>query len=89
MDLLCRNKAFKIQWIQYIQKYEFFSAIFYEQLKAPIKEFIWYCNFRPEHVKFIHNKTGDGFWFQVLEAWAQYNYCLPEDVDEILKQKLW
>lgn len=89
VNLSQRNQAFKIQWIQYIRKYAFFDRIFYSQLRTPIKEFIWHCNFKPEHTKHIYNLEGDTFWFQVLYAWAKYNFRLPEDVDEILKQRIW
>lgn len=89
VDLVKRHKALKIQWIKYISEIPFFNTIFYNYFDSPICEEIWHCNFKPEHVKYIYSAPPQSFWFQLLHAWAEYNFQMPVDVDDVLRQRLW
>lgn len=89
VDLAARHKALKISWIKHITEIQFFNEIFYHGLSFSIGDQIWQCNFKAEHVNSICLWPPHSFWFQMLQAWAEFNFSMPEDVDEILNQCLW
>ena len=51
-----------------------------------VSDFLWKANIRKDDVK-LYLKLG--FWYDVMLAWASYNYEYPNYKMKILKQQIW
>lgn len=89
VDLATRQEAFKIQWIQLCQDNDFYSRFLMAKINTPLGQLIFECNFKPQHVNNIYPGAENDFWKQVLNAWAKYNFAMPENVDDVLEQIIW
>lgn len=84
-----RQKAIKAQWIPKIINSEFWGNMFYAKLKDKIGLLIFRCTLAPRDIKHVINKNNELFWYQVLLAWAEYNFVKPMDVHDIMNQTVW
>lgn len=85
-NLFMRQKALKIQWITQIVNSEFWSNIFYKQIRYNISNLLWKCNFNKKHVSTIVKDNADVFWIQMLEAWADCNFVKDVSVNKFQRK---
>lgn len=85
-----RQYALKAQWMIQINTSEVWGHLFYRELSIDIKEWIWKCNLRPSHVKFVMRDNAEVFWSEILYAWSEYNFSADNDLQSPLDdQCIW
>ena len=59
-------------------------------LDSPIKnEIIWKCNITSNDVKKLRTDNRYNMFWEILEAWARFNFAIPTEVEDMLNQILW
>lgn len=89
VDLRKRQMALKTQWVVFIVNDAFWSTLFYSKLKVKIGEEIWSSNLKDKHISLYISEEDNPFWFEVLQAWSEYDFVNPVLKEEILEQPLW
>ena len=69
VDLLAKDKALKLTWIQILHKEVALRKIVQYNTVPAMGEHIWACNLLPGHVKYF---IQDVFWREVFEAWFEF-----------------
>ena len=87
-DLLKRDQALKVQWVNRMyQNDAILSALAYFFLNTKMHNTLfWECNISPQDVQFFQIKNN--FWKDVLWSWCDINFKTPEP-QEIGHQILW
>ena len=85
IDLRIKNKASKITWLQILSTEKKLSNLVYENISPLLKELIWKCNLRKEHV---HLFIKDTFWCQIMETWSELRHKRERKID-VGNQILW
>ena len=88
-NMRVRNKSLKAQWITFCRTNPLIEAFEYELLNNEIGDLLWKCQFVKEDVKYIVTKTHSLFWYQVLQAWAEFNFDDPISCAQVKSQILW
>ena len=86
VNLRKKQTALLIRWVFYDGANGFFQERMYLMLLPEIREQIWYCNL---NIKHVNHFVQDSFWRDVLRAWCQYNFTIPENKSHISIQSLW
>lgn len=89
VDVSARQKALKAQWIVFIHNDDFWANVFFSKMNINIGKAIWECNIVLKDVKLFISKELYVFWYDVLCAWAEYSFCSPKDVSQVLNQFIW
>ena len=87
-DPMVKDQALKVAWVKRLQTMNKCSQyLAYYALKPKIanQEF-WCLNSNKEDVRFVCD--GEGFWYDVAVAWAQYNFHPVDDIETILRQRI-
>lgn len=87
VDLFKRQIALKAQWVISIRDSEKWANIAYTYLNPYIKERIWLCNINNDDIDQISPRAS--FWYQVLDAWARFNFFVPKVASDIKGQIIW
>ena len=74
VNLKMRQCAIKASWIQILSRDRKLATLVYHFTNAHLKDHIWRCNFDKQDVLFILKESCNIFWYQVLQAWADYNF---------------
>ena len=88
-DLKIKNSALKIAWLGRLHspldaKWKNIARFF-----LPEEELLFFNGNlnRKDSNKLIKNKSI--FWLEVVNAWADYNFCSPNHIEDILGQQIW
>ena len=92
IDLLAKQKSLKIAWIPYLDHDPEMSNMAYSTLGKTLGVNIWKCNLsasdlHAQRTSFLDSKGKGLFWYQVLEAWCEINFC--ELVEDGMNQCIW
>ena len=88
-DLSVKDATLKLAWIKRWNELPITItqlAYYHIQPKIVNTEF-WQCNFKKDDVKFVCSPSG--FWADTVDYWAEYNYHTPQQIDEIMYQRIW
>lgn len=87
VDLRKKDLSLKLVWVKELQQEDsFFASVFYQQLKAPIKNKIWKCQLSSTDAKAI---CASEFWGNVLVAWNIFSSKSVITVKDISEQIIW
>lgn len=86
-DVVKRDLSLKVQWVSYYFRDSVVRFLADNLLQNKVGELLWKCNFNQDDCKQITKATG--FWYDVLVAWAKFNYHNPTGEQEVLEQVLW
>ena len=84
-DINNREKSIKISWLKRIQDMSSTSQKLAKYFIKPIipNEDFWRANFSVNDVKNVCNSQG--FWKDMIESWAEYNFHKINDIETTLK----
>ena len=74
VDLQCKEIALKCSWINILYTNSSYANIVYEIVSPELKEHIFRCNLHPSDIHHVLKRSHSEFWFDVLKAWASFNY---------------
>ena len=80
VDLKRRDNALKSTWPLILRSEKEYADMIYPIMKCKaLKEDIWRCNLKAEHVKTL--KIRNNFWEDVLKSWCKFNYYYKRRID--------
>ena len=85
-NLKLKDQSLKFQWITtFFSNYKIYvlAKTSFKKVVRDVSDFLWKANIRKDDLK-LYLKLG--FWFDVMLAWASYNYEYPNNKTKILKQ---
>ena len=87
VDINVRHKTMHLQWIKILHEDNSLANYVYDWLVPELREKIWSCNIRSTDVcKICEYKT---FWSEILKEWAEINFVMPQNIEEVKGQILW
>ena len=86
VDFELKDKSLKASWVKHLMADNLLSVLAYQMLCPTLNQKIWECNLKSSHV---HEIFENGFWTEVLQAWAELNFVVPTSLNEILNQVIW
>lgn len=87
VNLYLRQLALKAQWIIFIRDSPKWSHIAYTYINPTLSNRVWTVNLHSKDVNTI--SPGNSFWHQVLYAWCEFNFTIPQETSDILGQIIW
>ena len=87
VDIECKQKALKIQWIYKMERDPFINECANVNLQPVLRECIWKCNLHRKHVNTLFPENN--LWTQMLKAWCEINYVSPEGRNQCLEEIIW
>ena len=90
IDIKIMNLGLKIAWVKRILEESNFEIRNLASITIPYSDgLIWVANLHQNDIGNIIKSQHQNIWTNILRAWCEYNYSVPQKVEEILCQSLW
>ena len=79
-----KDAAIKTSWVKEIVRNDYPVGQVYAELNPQLREWIWSCNIHMKHVSRPLIECQNGFWADILRAWAKLHYEKDPDRTQII-----
>ena len=86
VDLANKELALKIQLVKVCYEQDDIQNIADYLMGNELKSLVWKVNLRKNQV---HRHFKASFWRDVLEAWLEYTFVEPDNMEQMREQSLW
>ena len=87
VNMVNREKALKIRWVQKVHEDEKIRALANALLRNESNLVLWNCQMTRRHIEILF--PYENFWTDVLREWADYSLIIPTTLQEVEEQPLW
>ena len=87
VDFKIKELSLKASWVSFLESDPFLSQLAFQQLNPLLKMKIFQCNL--QHKEVYEHFDKEGFWSQVLFAWASLFFQTDVPVENVGDQIIW